>query len=130
MGRTNDIRKVIKAHLDTLKTTHGIAENGVSYRLADPDAVFPHIVFNFTTETPMDMGREDYTLDIDIWTKDEEKALDLQDAVVDLFSFKNDPQTTILPTFYFTSAGQVEDPDKTICHYVVRFDTQNYRRTT
>lgn len=129
MERSNTLRKVIQAKLLTLGTAFPeIAVDRISYGSRAPINMFPHLVFEFTTMTPTDMGREDYVLDVHIWTKDMELALNLQDAIVDLFSFSNDPQETILPTFYLTSAGQLEDPDKTIIHIVVRLETQNYRR--
>ena len=53
---------------------------------------------------------------------------EIEDYIVDLFSFRNDPRKSILPTFYLVSTGNLEDQDKTLCHSVVRFEVQNYRR--
>ena len=131
MGRNSELRKVIKARLMTLildPQFTGIEESGIAFRRVDPKVAFPHIVFDFPTMSPNDEGREDFVLDVHIWTRDQWLAYELQEAVVDLFSFYNAPQDTILPTFYLTSAGEVDDPDKNICHLVVRLQAQNYER--
>lgn len=128
MARTNDLRTLIESTLATLKTQYGIATNGITYRVASDKTMWPHIVFYMDSMTPTDMGREDYTLDIDIWTKDQPQALNMADTIIDLFSFRNDPQSNILPTFYLVSSGQIEDPDKAIIHMVVRFEVQTFRR--
>lgn len=127
MARTNTLRALIVQRLETLTTPYGIEE--ISFRRASDDLMYPHIVFDFVSVTPTDMEREDTVLDIHIWTKDQAVAYNLKDAVIDLFSFSNLPQETILPTFYFTSAGSIDDPDKSICHEVVRFSVQNFERS-
>lgn len=130
MARTNELRALIETRLGPIKTTYNLADNAITYRVASDKTMFPHIVFYLDSMTPTDMGREDYVLDVDIWTKgDQTTAADIADSVVDLLSFRNDPQQNILPTIYLTSVGNIEDPDKTLCHTVVRFDVQNYRRT-
>ena len=128
MARSNDLRRLIESTLNDLKTTYGIPDRGITYRVASDKVMWPHVVFFLDAMSPTDMGREDYTLDIDIWAKDQAWALDFADAIVDLFSFNNAPQETILPTFYLVSSGQIEDPDKTIIHMVVRFTVQTFRR--
>lgn len=130
MSRTNELRKVIQSYLETLRDAYpSITSKSITYLRADPTAMYPHIVYDFSGTDPTDMGREDYTLDINIFDKNQVQALDIADSIVDLFSFENAPQETILPTFYLTSVGNIEDPDKTICHTVVRFDVQNYQRS-
>lgn len=128
MGRTNTLRQLVEETLQNIKAEYGLPDNSITYRIASDKTMFPHIVFTIDSMTPTDEGREDYTVDIDIWTQDQALALDLVDSTVDLFSFRNDPRRTILPTFYLVSAGNLEDPDKTLCHSVVRFQVQNYRR--
>ena len=128
MGRTNELRLLVERMLQALKGNFGLAQNRITYRIASDKTMFPHIVFTIDSMTPTDEGREDYTVDIDIWTKDQVLSLEIVDFIVDLFSFRNEPRRTILPTFYLVSAGNLEDPDKTLCHSVVRFQVQNYRR--
>ena len=128
MGRTNDLRLLVEMTLQNVKTKFGLAQNSITYRLASDKTMFPHIVYTITGMTPTDEGREDYTVDFDIWTKDQILALEIEDFIVDLFSFRNDPRKNILPTFYLVSTGNLEDQDKTLCHSVVRFEVQNYRR--
>lgn len=127
MARTNTLRALVVSLLNNIKTQYGIVE--ISFKNASPNAMYPHLVYDFTTTTPMDMGREDRLLDVHIWTKDRALSLEIQDEIIDLFSFNNLPQDTILPTFYFESAGSLDDPDRTICHDVVRFQIQNYERS-
>lgn len=128
MGRTNELRLLVERTLQALKGNFGLAQNSITYRLASDKTMFPHIVYEISGMTPTDEGREDYTVDIDIWTKDQVLSLEMVDFIVDLFSFRNDPRRNILPTFYLVSTGNLEDPDKTLCHSVVRFEVQNYRR--
>lgn len=128
---TNELRRIIIDRLNDIKTTYGITEIG--YKQVQDDALFPHLVVDFTSMTPTDLGREDYLLDVHIWTKDNEQAFDIQDAIRSMFRFWNAPNELvdqiILPTFYEMSAGQIDDPDKTICHLVMRAQCQVYKRT-
>lgn len=127
---TNELRRIIIDRINDIKTTYGITEIG--YRQVQDDNLFPHIVVDFTGMTPMDIGRQDFLMDIHIWSKDNEVAFDIMDAVRDLFCFWNAPNEIVdqetLPTFYEMSGGQIDDPDKTICHLVLRCQGQVYLR--
>lgn len=133
----NDLRLLIERRLNSIKTEYGIVE--ISYRVAADDQLFPHIVYDFTDVSPMDMGREDFTVDVHIWDKDQFRAFEILDALREVFAFLNaphdldqedltgviDPQT-ILPTFYEMSSGSIDDPDKSIIHIVLRMQVQVY----
>lgn len=124
----NDLRLLIERRLNSIKTEYGIAE--ISYRIASKKQMFPHLVYDFTTITPMDMGREDFTIDIHIWDKNQVRAFEIMDALRNLFAFLNAPDDLedqdILPTFYELSAGDIDDPDKSIIHLVYRLQAQVY----
>lgn len=124
MAMTNYLRALIDTRLNSIKTEYGIAEIG--YRLASDQKLYPHVVWDITTTTPADMGREDYLLDFHVWGKAESVVFGIMDAIKDLFMFLNDPTENILPTFYEMSAGTVDDPDKTLIHGVVRLQCQVY----
>lgn len=124
MAMTNYLRALIDTRLNSIKTEYGIAEIG--YRLASDQKLFPHVIWDITTTTPADMGREDYLLDFHVWGKAESTVFTIMDAIKDLFMFRNDPTANILPTFYEMSAGTVDDPDKTLIHGVVRLQCQVY----
>jgi len=124
--QTNELRRVIESRLNSIKTQFNISE--ISYGLATPEAMYPHIVYDLTGITPRDQGRHDYNIDVHVWTKDRFTAFAIGDTVADLFSYVNSPQETILPTFYETTVFQVEDPDTSICHVVVRLEGQNYKK--
>lgn len=124
MAMTNYLRALIDTRLNSIKTEYGIAEIG--YRLASDQKLYPHVVWDITTTTPADMGREDYLLDFHVWGKAESTVFTIMDAIKDLFMFRNDPTANILPTFYEMSAGTVDDPDKTLIHGVVRLQCQVY----
>lgn len=128
MGMINDLQLIVQTKLNSIKTEYGIVE--ISYRIAKRDQMYPHIVFDFTDISPTDMGRSDFTLDIHIWGKDQFACFNIMDAVRDLFSFWNAPETyegqTILPTFYEMSGGSIDDPDKSLIHLVVRLQGQVY----
>lgn len=125
---TNELRRLVLARLNTIKTELGITDIG--YRLVRDDTLFPHIILDFPSITPMDMGREDFMMDVHIWSKDQFRAFEILDAVKYMFAFLNAPADlpgqSIFPTFYELSAGQIEDPDKTICHLVLRLQGQAY----
>ena len=124
MAMINDLRTLIELRLNSIKTEYGIREIG--YRLASDQKLYPHVVWNTTPMTPADMGRSDVLLDVHVWGKEEAAVFEIMDAIKDLFMFRNDPQETILPTFYEMSEGTIEDPDKTLVHGVVRIQCQVY----
>lgn len=128
---TNELRRIIMDRLNNIKTQYGITEIG--YKRVNDDSLYPHIVVDFSSITPTDMGREDFMMDIHVWSKDNATAFEIMDAVRDLFAFWNAPDELvdqmILPTFFEQSNGQVEDPDKTIIHLVLRYQAQVYARS-
>lgn len=127
--QTNELRRVVESRLYSIITEQAIAE--ISYRIGSEDAMFPHIVWDITGIRPTDHGREDYELDVHIYTQgDAFKAYSIADAVIDLFRFTNIPQEDgLLPTFYESSAFSVEDTDKSIVHVVVRLEGHAYDAT-
>lgn len=122
---TNSLRILIDTHLKALKSACGIKEIG--YRRASDQKAFPHVVWNISSVSPMDMGREDYIVDFDVWTRSEAEAFDIMDAIKRDLEFLNEPSWGILPTFYNTSMGTIDDPDKTLVHGVVRTECQVYQ---
>lgn len=124
MAMINYVRQLVETRLNSIKTAYGIAE--VGYRLASDQKMYPHVVWEITNIIPDDMGREDLTIDIDVWGKDEYNVFEIMDAVKDLFLFHNAPDEHILPTFYEMSSGTVEDPDRTLIHGIVRIQCQVY----
>lgn len=120
----NDLRRLIELRLNSIKTEYGIKEIG--YRLSSDQKAFPHVVWDITTITPTDMGRSDVLLDFHVWGREEAVVFTIMDAIRDLLMFRNDPQETILPTFYDMSEGTIDDPDRTLIHGVVRMQCQVY----
>ena len=131
MAMINELRQIVESRLNSIKTEYGLTD--ISYRIAKRDQLFPHIVFDITDLSPTDMGRTDFLLDLHIWGKDPEACFDIMDAVRELFAFWNQPgaftDQTILPTFYEMSGGQIDDPDKTLCHLVMRIQAQVFEST-
>lgn len=120
----NDLNRLITRRLNDIKTEYGIKE--ISFQTARKDAEYPHIVFSFSGITPADMGRQDFMVDVDVWSKDPFEVFQIMDAVKNVFAFRNDPQEEILPTFYEMSSGTVDDPDRTLVHGIVRLECQVY----
>lgn len=120
----NELRELIQTKLNSIKTELGLTE--VAYRLASDQKAFPRVVWEIIGITPTDMGRADIQIDFDIWTKEETKVFEVMEAIVYMLSFLNDPQTDFYPTFFETSSGTIEDPDKTIIHGIVRTECQVY----
>lgn len=128
MAMTNELRENIVWMLQLIEPEY---EPTISYKVASDDAMYPHVVYDLVTTVPNDMGREDYVLDIHIWDKFPYRAYEILDAYKEIFAFRNDPSSgsNILPTFYETSSGAIDDPDKTITHLVLRLQVQVYQRT-
>ena len=121
--RTNDLKDLIQTKLKTLTTN-------VYFENANDGAMYPHIVFDFREVNLGDLSRQDYVLEVDIWSKgyDTTEVDELADKVEDLLQAQNLPQTRILPTFYKIDRRSIKDPDKDIKHRQVRFQIQNYVR--
>ena len=122
----NELRDLIDDRLTTLKSEYGIADIG--YRLASDQKAYPHVVWDITTISPTDMGRNDLLIDFHVWGKVESTVFGIMEAIRKLFEFLNAPDLTakILPTFYDMSSGTIDDPDKTLVHGVVRMQCQVY----
>lgn len=124
----NKLRELINTKLNTLSTQQNPV--AVFYLLADEKAMYPHIVFNLSRSGNYDLARDDVTLDVDIYTRDDEvKAQDLADAVEAMFKDLNDPQLTFLPTFYTERITSVSEADKNIRHKSIEITIQNYERS-
>lgn len=123
MSRTNDLRKLIQSELKKVC-------NNVYYKVADEDAIYPHIVFKLKSINTGDLSRSDFELQIDLWdNKSSEFAIsNLADSVEDLLKTANLPNETILPTFYTNSRFDVEDEDKAIRHIQISMQVQLYER--
>lgn len=123
MSRTNDLRKLIQSEL---KKVCG----RVYYKIADEDALYPHIVFKIKSINTGDLSRSDYELQIDLWDNKshEYEMLNLADEVEDLLKTANLPNETILPTFYTNSRLNVDDEDKAIRHIQISMQVQLYER--
>ena len=121
ISKTNDLRKLIQTKLCSITPL-------VYYKVADEDALYPHIVHNINRVNQIVEHRDDVSVEIDIWTKSEYEAIELADAVEAALKNENLPQDTILPTFYMESRLDVADEDKTISHIRIIFNVQNYER--
>lgn len=121
ISKTNDLRRLVQEQLKT------ITEN-VYHKIADEDAVYPHIVHVIDRTNVIAEHRDDVTLIVDVWTKSAPEALELADAVESVLNRKNLPQETILPTFFLETKIDVKDDDKSICHIQLSFNVQNYER--
>jgi hypothetical protein len=121
--RTNDLKKLIQTKLKTITTD-------VYYEVASDDALYPHIVFDFDSINLGDLSRQDYMLNIDVWSKGKNtKPIDdMCDSIEELLQGQNLPQENILPTFYLVDRRTVPDQDKDIKHRLIRFQVQNYVR--
>lgn len=120
MGKTADLKKLIKEQLDTLQ--------GVTYyRRAPETAAFPYKVFSLQKVDTRTDARDDIDLCVDIWDKGLSPARVelIGDQVESLLDNVNLPQDTILPTIYRESRYTVDDADPTIqrvqLHFYINF---------
>lgn len=122
-SRTNDLKVLLMNKFKTLT-------QNVYFEQAADSALYPHIVFDFREIDLGDINRQDYVLEVDIWTKGTNTTTidELADSVEDLLQAENLPQIRILPTFYKIDRRSIIDQDKTLKHRQVRFQIQNYKR--
>ena len=122
-SRTNDLKVLLMEKFRTLT-------QNVYFEQAADSALYPHIVFDFREIDLGGINRQDYVLEVDIWTKGTNTTTidELADSVEDLLQAENLPQTRILPTFYKIDRRSIIDQDKTLKHRQVRFQIQNYKR--
>lgn len=120
MGKTADLKKLIKEQLDTLQ--------GVTYyRRAPETATFPYKVFSLQKVDTRTDARDDIDLCVDIWDKGTSPARVelIGDQVERLLDNVNLPQETILPTIYRESRYTVDDADPNIqrvqLHFYINF---------
>ena len=124
--RTNDLKRLVQTKLKTVTAK-------VYHELADDDAIYPHIVFNFRRIDLGDLARQDYILEVDVWdkltsTNNTQQIDNLADSVEKLLQAENLPQENILPTFSLIDEQNVLDEDKQIRHRKIQFQVQNYER--
>ena len=122
MSKTLELRKLITSKLNTVA--------GVTcYKTAPTSVTFPYKVFSFENIDLGDINRDDITLDVDIYAKDEAQVDTIADSIEPLFNAVNSPTDTILPTFYRLSRKPLPDEDVTIHRVQLRFQIQNYERS-
>lgn len=128
MGRTNELRKLVRTILgeSSFIDRHGIKE--IYHEIASDDKMYPHIVFSFDDINTGDLYRHDLSLIIDIYDKSDSAYLveSIADDIEDMFNAENLPQDTILPTFYLEARRPVADEDKKIRHRQIEVIVQNY----
>lgn len=119
---TNEVCERIKLLLENTNMP-------VFKRLADKNAMYPHIVFdleNLLLENDLSC-RHDYELIIDLYfLKNPVACNDIADEVIELLNKKFDEGTSTVSTFYFESLNVVEDENKDINHIQIKFTVQTY----
>ena len=120
MSKTLYLREVIKSNIDSVVKSY--------YRSADPDALFPHAVYDFESIDLGDLFRDDLILIVDLWGKgkDTSQIERMADQLEAIFNSANMPTNNILPTFYRISRKPIDDEDKTLIRRQLKFQIQNY----
>lgn len=123
MSKTNDLRKLIKSILVTIK-----AES--YYDVAPDGAGYPHIVYTMRNVNLGDLSRDDLLIDIDVWDRstDAKRVEEICDQIDSAFRTQNLPQEHILPTFFVGNRKTIIDEDKKIRHRTLIIEVQNYER--
>lgn len=118
--KTNEIRKTIQERIDPIVSCY--------YRTADPDALFPHAVYDFESIDLGDLFRDDLILIVDLWDfgTDTTRIEEFADQIESMFNAVNLPGEKILPTFYRISRKPIDDEEKTIMRRQLKFQIQNY----
>lgn len=124
MSKTNSLRKIIQSKIDSVVSCY--------YRIADPEALYPHAVYDFENIDLGDINRDDLILIVDIWDKvsgentDTLRIEETADQIEEMFNAANLPNEEVLPTFYRISRKPIDDEDKTIMRRQLKFQIQNY----
>ena len=116
-----DLMKVIT---DRLK---GSGQN-IFFNVKSPNAVYPFTVFNLPNAIEgTNIYREDFTLEVDIWTKDLIQCITMTDAIkalLDRWKFRNG---NIQVSFYVTNTFSIlPDEDDQIKRSQVRILAKTY----
>lgn len=120
MGKTNALKEIIQSKIISVVSCY--------YRMADPEALFPHAVYDFETIDLGDINRDDLILILDLWDKgnDTSRIEEMADQIEEMFNAANLPNEEVLPTFYRISRKPIDDEDKTIMRRQLKFQIQNY----
>lgn len=121
MSKTAALRRLI---MKKMQTTQG----ETYHRTAPKDAAFPYKTYSLTSVAFFDRLRDDFELEVDIWTREKDwKAIEeIADQVEALFNDANLPEPPIYPTFFRDARFSLDDPDKTLQHIQLRFLVQLY----
>lgn len=120
MSKTNSLRKIIQSKINSVVSCY--------YRMADPDALFPHAVYDFENIDLGDINRDDLILIVDLWDKGSNTSgiEEMADQIEEIFNAANLPNEEVLPTFYRIGRKPIDDEDKTIMRRQLKFQIQNY----
>lgn len=120
MSKTNSLRKIIQSKINSVVSCY--------YRMADPDALFPHAVYDFENIDLGDINRDDLILIVDLWDKgsNTSRIEEMADQIEEIFNAANLPNEEVLPTFYRIGRKPIDDEDKTIMRRQLKFQIQNY----
>ena len=120
MGKTNALKEIIQSKIISVVSCY--------YRMADPETLFPHAVYDFENIDLGDINRDDLILIVDLWDKgnDTSRLEEMADQIEEIFNAANLPNEEVLPTFYRISRKPIDDEDKTIMRRQLKFQIQNY----
>ncbi len=123
MSKTNKLKKLVQSLLEQIT-------DEVSFEIAREKELYPHVVFSFQSVNSPDLNRDDVYIDVDVWDKGTSTELieDICDDIEKTFKNLNEPQDTILPTFYIEGRKSVADQDKTIKHRLLNIVAQTYEK--
>lgn len=127
MRMSNEIRKHIKSMLTEL--TADLRPKGIYYQLAEENCPFPYVVFDLDNVGTLmnDMNKRNYTLIIDIFTRDTAYAAeDTFDRIADAMNGVNYVLDSCIISLFYQTGGRVEEKDKYIVHRQIRVEVQVY----
>lgn len=120
-NKSEELRKVITRLLKiSCSRTH--------YEDADDETQHPYQVFSFESKNPDNYPRDDNYFVIDVWDKGKywTQAESMADEIETNLNMKNEPNETVLPTFYLIDRKNLKDEDKKIKHVQLKFLIKNY----
>lgn len=101
----------------------------VFFNEKNEDTDYPFVVFNLPTSNEgTNIHREDFSLEVDIWTKDIVQCIDMTNTIKTMLDWYQYIDDKLQASFYFTNRlNNIPDEDNQIKRSQLRFQVNTYK---